>query len=201
MKIFESLDEYYRVHSKFYDITRWSFLFGRSSLSSFLPGLPENPTILDLGCGTGKQLKYLKQLYPGSRITGIDLSEDMLQKASKKFGDEFELVNARYSKERFPENTFDLISASYSLTMMDDLHETIEAIKYHLKPEAYIAAVDFDSSPFPWFMDWMKINHVEMKDNLFNNLARYFPENEFRPRKAYFGLYSYSFFLGLNNSN
>ena len=196
MKVFESQEEYYRVHSKFYDATRWAFLFGRNDLQHFFPELPENPRILDIGCGTGKQLLFLKNVYPNSEIIGIDRSEAMLQKARTKFGKEFDIRNECYSKNTFPANSFDLIVGSYSLTMVDDLRETMESIRYHLKPGGYIAAVDFESSPFNWFMDWMKVNHVEMKDNLFDALSDYFPKNTFESRKAYLGLYTYSFFIG-----
>ena len=201
MKVFESQEEYYRVHSKFYDATRWAFLFGRNSLKDFFPELPEKSRILDIGCGTGKQLLLLRESYPDAEIIGMDRSEAMLRIADQKTGSDFVLRNESYNSKSFSENTFDLIVGSYSLTMVDELQKTLDAILMHLKPGGYIAAVDFDTSPFNWFMDWMKINHVEMKENLFDNLAMYFPENSFKSRKAYFGLYTYSFFLGKNTGD
>lgn len=44
----------------------------------------DNPNILDIACGTGEQSLYLSRHY---RVTGIDLSEEMLQKAREKVTD------------------------------------------------------------------------------------------------------------------
>ena len=43
--------------------------------------------ILDLGCGTGLELEYYFALNPTARVTGIDLSQGMLNALSAKFED------------------------------------------------------------------------------------------------------------------
>ncbi len=43
--------------------------------------------ILDLGCGTGLELEYLYAINPGAAVTGIDLSQAMLDKMKAKFPD------------------------------------------------------------------------------------------------------------------
>ncbi|KAI8940506.1 hypothetical protein NX059_004183 [Plenodomus lindquistii] len=43
------------------------------------------PRIFDLGCGPGNSTAVLKEMWPGSDITGIDNSPDMLDKARTKF--------------------------------------------------------------------------------------------------------------------
>lgn len=198
MNPYSSQDNYYQLHSKFYDLSRWAFLFGRSSLQRLYPELPENPAILDLGCGTGKQLAQLRKYYPDARITGIDRSEPMLDIAKDKLGDSVQLIYSSYIKEIFEENSFDLIVGSYSLTMVEDIEEKLSYVKYHLKPKGNILAVDFDDSPFTWFKEWMMINHVDMKAGLFNILSKLFPDHQIYTRKAYLGLYNYSFFKGTN---
>lgn len=198
MNPYSSQDNYYQLHSKFYDLSRWAFLFGRSSLRRLYPELPDNPAILDLGCGTGKQLEQLRKYYPDARITGIDRSEPMLDIAKDKLGDSVQLIYSSYIKEIFEENSFDLIVGSYSLTMVEDIEEKLSYVKYHLKPKGNILAVDFDGSPFTWFKEWMMINHVDMKAGLFSMLSKWFPDHQIYTRKAYLGLYSYSFFKGTN---
>ncbi|MEM1357475.1 MAG: methyltransferase domain-containing protein, partial [Bacteroidota bacterium] len=76
------LSQYYQFQSRIYDLTRWSFLFGRKHLLASLPFRPTEPLqILEVGCGTGHNLLRLAKKYPEAEITGIDLSTDMLAKA------------------------------------------------------------------------------------------------------------------------
>src|SRR5680860_270801 len=94
----QALQAYYKLHSPIYDATRWSFLFGRRKLISQLPDLPFRRRLLEVGCGTGKNIKYLSSSYPHAHITGIDISPDMLQKASKKISRSapVRLLNKKY---------------------------------------------------------------------------------------------------------
>jgi len=54
--------------------------------------LPPRGHILDIGCGTGRILVYLKE--KGYTVAGIDLSRHMLNAAREKLGDETALVRA-----------------------------------------------------------------------------------------------------------
>ena len=47
----------------------------------------EGARILDLGCGTGLELEYLFAINPDAAVTGIDLSQGMLDKMKSKFPD------------------------------------------------------------------------------------------------------------------
>ncbi|MBO6524066.1 MAG: class I SAM-dependent methyltransferase [Balneolaceae bacterium] len=190
------IKSYYRLHSKFYDATRWVFLFGRDALKKYFPELPDNPKILDVGCGTGKHLVQLQKKYPNADITGIDLSGDMLSFVNHKNVASIKLKNELYSENSFKDNEFDLILCSYSLTMVDDLKSTFEDIQKHLKPNGLVLVVDFDSTLFTLFSKWMKKNHVSFEPNLFKLLDEAFEVEIKSTRKAYFGLYSYSIFLG-----
>ena len=195
----KTIESYYRVHSKFYDSTRWAFLFGRNSISKYFPTLTENTRILDLGCGTGKHLEQLRKKYPNSRITGVDLSPDMLRFVNHSIVDSVEIINEYYSPNIFPEDEFDLIVCSYSITMMDDTDSILNTIKQHLKPSGRLLVLDFDSTPFAWFSKWMKKNHVSFESNLFVLLSECFDVEFKKTRKGWFGLYTYSFFLGVYN--
>lgn len=50
------------------------------------------PRIYDLGCGPGNSTKVLLDAFPSARITGMDSSPDMLEKANAEFSDK-EAVN------------------------------------------------------------------------------------------------------------
>ena len=45
---------------------------------SFLPGLPEYPAILDIGCGSGMQTIDIARLCPKARITAVDVYPPIL---------------------------------------------------------------------------------------------------------------------------
>lgn len=193
-----NIKSYYKLHSSFYDLTRWAFLFGRNSLPNYFPKLEKRARILDLGCGTGKQLVALRSRYPEAEIIGIDLSEEMLAKARSKLDKTIQLKNEIYSGKSFEKNSFDLVVASYSLTMFTDIELTIQAIKTHLKPSGILLVVDFDSTPFSWFRKWMKKNHVSFEPNLFGLMKKHFLVETEVTRKGYFGFYSYLAFIAKN---
>lgn len=190
-----NLKDYYKLHASVYDLSRWAFLFGRNSASKFFSKLAEQPHILDFGCGTGLQLRALSAKYHDANIIGIDQSPEMLNIARKK-NPHIHLKNESYSSVSFSENAFDLIVASYSLSMVDDLVHILEAFKHHLKPGGKLIVVDFDATPFRWFNRWMKTNHVHFDDRLFDNLQHHFATEQIISQKAYLGLYTYSTFVG-----
>lgn len=65
-------------------------------------------TLLDIGCGTGLELEAVYRRFPEARVTGIDLSGDMLARAREKFvGKGFQGIEADYFVHPFPAETFD----------------------------------------------------------------------------------------------
>jgi S-adenosylmethionine-diacylgycerolhomoserine-N-methlytransferase len=193
------VEAYYRFHARIYDATRWSFLFGRENLLDQIPDLPPQPHILEIGCGTGKNIERLSYHFPDASIVGIDLSPDMLQKADERLGatKEVELQLGRYGQNSFDYDSFDLVLVSYSLTMFDaNIEEIFEQICTDLKPNGYIAAVDFNTSPFNWFCRWMEMNHVDFNGHLLPLLKKYFTPSNIEISKAYGGLWSYFQFIG-----
>jgi tRNA (cmo5U34)-methyltransferase len=54
-------------------------------ISSILDYIPDNPgRILELGCGTGIITEMILEKFPDAKITGIDISQEMLRVASEK---------------------------------------------------------------------------------------------------------------------
>lgn len=67
-------------------------------------------SLVDLGCGTGLELEEIFRVNPKVRVTGIDLSMDMLNKLKKKFPeklDQIKLVNQSYFDYDFRTERFD----------------------------------------------------------------------------------------------
>ena len=196
-----NISQYYRIHSYIYDATRWSFLFGRTALVKHIPALPPNPQILEVGCGTGKNIIQLKQRFPDAQITGVDLSPHMLKKARKKITDSSTTFKKmHYSLDNLNKKNYDLILFSYSLTMMGiEYSQIITRIKNDISPNGYLAIVDFHTSPFSWFKNWMEINHVDFSGNLYPRLENNFKSKQISFHRAYLGLWNYFQFIATKN--
>ena len=80
-----------------------------------------NPSILDLGAGTGILTELLHQTHPQSRITLVDMSANMLDKAKNKFNniDNFTYIEDNYLTMDFKEN-YDIIISSLSIHHLND---------------------------------------------------------------------------------
>ena len=84
-----------------------------SELEEFASLLPKNPHILDLGCGAGiPTARFLTER--GIKVTGIDLSEKMLNLARKNVPSA-DFVKMDMNELKFNENTFDGIISVYAL--------------------------------------------------------------------------------------
>lgn len=68
--------------------------------------VPENcRKLLDLGCGTGLELKEIYNRFPYIEVTGIDLCDEMLRKLREKYADKNpELICGDYFTEHFGEH-------------------------------------------------------------------------------------------------
>jgi S-adenosylmethionine-diacylgycerolhomoserine-N-methlytransferase len=194
-----AIAHYYRFHARIYDLTRWTFLRGRADLVRRAAAGRRPRAILEVGCGTGKNLLQLGRLFPEARLTGLDLSPHMLARARAKLkglGARLSLVEAPYDRPVAP-GAFDLVVFSYALSMFNPGWEAaLHAARRDLAPEGAIAVVDFHASPWPRFRRWMGFNHVRLDAHLLPALRRLFPRGEFSAPPAFGGLWSYFLFIG-----
>lgn len=194
------LSQYYRFQSRIYDFTRWSFLFGRNRIIREIPyGQEKQLRILEVGCGTGRNLVALARRFPNAKITGIDLSPDMLRIARKKtaaFGDRINTIEGAFGIDAF-EEAFDLILFSYCLSMVNPGWKTlISDAKLMTRSGGYIAVVDFYNSPLPWFKRHMAGHHVRMEAHLLPEFCRHFKLQKAKVHRAYGGVWRWFHFVG-----
>jgi S-adenosylmethionine-diacylgycerolhomoserine-N-methlytransferase len=192
------IEGYYRWHAQIYDATRWSFLFGRRAILREVAGKPAR--ILEVGCGTGKNLANLCQRYPKADVTGVDLSGAMLERARRKtqaYSDRVRLRQEAYSGAPDGRAGYDLVLFSYALTMFNPGFEAaIDAAWRDLLPGGEMAVVDFHDTGTRAFENWMGVNHVRMNGQLRPLLQARFEPRVDRLETAYGGLWRYLMFVG-----
>jgi S-adenosylmethionine-diacylgycerolhomoserine-N-methlytransferase len=74
------MDAIYARQRHFYDLTRKYYLLGRDRLIARL-NVPVDGTVLEVGCGTGRNLIAVARRYPSARLYGLDISQEMLATA------------------------------------------------------------------------------------------------------------------------
>ncbi len=191
----QRMDRYYRYHSIIYDLTRWSFLFGRQYIVDLAGTHCSNPKrILEVGCGTGKNLKRLHSAFPDAQLTGLDISAPMLRIATSKCSHipNLKLIHTAYDRAIDPK-AFDLILFSYVLSMVNPgFAECLSASRQDLRDGGILAIADFDSSRCNTFKKWMAHNHVLMDSQIRTELQRSGWLNvDQKINPAYGGLWSY----------
>jgi cytosine/adenosine deaminase-related metal-dependent hydrolase/ubiquinone/menaquinone biosynthesis C-methylase UbiE len=83
--------------------------------------------VLDLGCGTGRWLARLAQKAP-SNLQGIDISTEMLERASQKLGNRARLYQGDCSTAPFPAESADIVIASFVVSHLIDPKHLAEQI-------------------------------------------------------------------------
>jgi S-adenosylmethionine-diacylgycerolhomoserine-N-methlytransferase len=149
----DRMNRMYRRQRHFYDGTRRYYLLGRDQLISGLqPDAGAN--VLEIGCGTGRNLVLAAQRYPGARFFGVDVSTEMLTSAItaiSRAGLTSQIRVAHGDGTGFDPwipfgiRQFDHVMISYSLSMIPDWLRVLDAAASRLKPGGRLHIVDFGS--------------------------------------------------------
>ena len=75
------MDRMYRRQRHIYDLSRKFYLLGRDEAIARLSAAPGDK-VLEIGCGTGRNLVKLARAYPHARLFGLDVSREMLATAA-----------------------------------------------------------------------------------------------------------------------
>jgi S-adenosylmethionine-diacylgycerolhomoserine-N-methlytransferase len=181
----DRMNRMYRRQRYIYDGTRRYYLLGRDQM---IAGLRAGPgeSVLEIGCGTGRNLVLAAGLYPDARFFGLDVSTEMLTSAISAISRRGLTSRIRVAhgdatafdpKLAFGVASFDHVMISYSLSMIPTWTKVLEAALGHLKPGGRLHIVDFGSQEkLPGIartllLRWLTLFDVTPRDNLERMLA------------------------------
>jgi S-adenosylmethionine-diacylgycerolhomoserine-N-methlytransferase len=177
---FERMDRMYRHQRYFYDLTRKYYLLGRDRMLREMK-ISDGENVLEIGCGTARNLIILAKKHGGAHFFGLDASAEMLKTAERK-------VNAKHLEnvtlktalaDEFSyddtfglEKKFDACFFSYAVSIIPPWKESIANALENLKAGKSLYIVDFfDQKNLPtWFQrtlkGWLKQFHVKYPKEL-----------------------------------
>ncbi|OBZ93030.1 methyltransferase [Pararhizobium polonicum] len=145
----DRMDRMYRTQRHVYDLTRKYYLFGRDTLIRDLD-VPAGGSVLEIGCGTGRNLALIGRRFPQARLFGLDISAEMLVSAEAKLGKPgrsktvLRVADATdFQPSEFGETGFDRIVISYALSMIPEWEKAIDSAVAALNPDGSLHIADF----------------------------------------------------------
>jgi S-adenosylmethionine-diacylgycerolhomoserine-N-methlytransferase len=145
------MNRMYRWQRHIYDATRRHYLLARDRMIANLRPAA-GAIVLEIGCGTGRNLVHAARRYPHARFFGIDVSTEMLASAKASIAragltDRIGLAQGDAASTNpqilFAVPAFDEVMISYSLSMIPEWRPVLcEAVRL-LKPGGRLHIVDF----------------------------------------------------------
>lgn len=182
----ELMDRVYRRQRYIYDLTRKYYLFGRDKMIADLK-LKPGERLIEVGCGTARNLVKIAKAYPQAQLFGLDASHEMLKSSAetlKRAGlsDRIKLAHGyaeNLSPAMFGETqAFDHCLFSYSLSMIPDWKQALNAASGNLARGGAIHVVDFGDLEGlgalgrKLLLGWLALYHVAPRVELLRNLER-----------------------------
>ncbi|MBV9988681.1 MAG: bifunctional demethylmenaquinone methyltransferase/2-methoxy-6-polyprenyl-1,4-benzoquinol methylase UbiE [Chitinophagaceae bacterium] len=112
--------------------------------------------VLDVATGTADIAILTHQLLHPQKITGIDISEGMLELGRKKLeqlglSSQIELQQGDSEQLAFPANSFDAITVAFGVRNFQDLEKGLQEMLRVLRPGGRLAILEFSRPPNPIF--------------------------------------------------
>jgi S-adenosylmethionine-diacylgycerolhomoserine-N-methlytransferase len=195
------LDSFYSGQAEAYDDFRKRLLQGREELYQTIAA-PAGGVWVDMGGGTASNLEFLGERVKSlGHVYVVDLASSLLAVARKRIADRgwqnVSAVEADATRWR-PEGGADVVTFSYSLTMIPDWYAAIDNALAMLKPGGRIGVVDFfvarkwpgeDAPRHSWFTrsfwpTWFAGDNVFLSPDHVPYLHRQFAVESFEARRA-----------------
>ena len=174
------MDQVYRHQRHIYNLTRKYYLLGRDRLVREL-GARSNESVVEIGCGTARNLIRLAGAYPGAKLYGLDASAEMLLTANESIaraGLKDRILLKHGLAEEMTPGLFGLTEPfhhavfSYSLSMIPDWRAALLAAAHNVRRDGRLHVVDFGDLGGLWpplsraLRAWLRLFHVAPRDEL-----------------------------------
>jgi S-adenosylmethionine-diacylgycerolhomoserine-N-methlytransferase len=174
------MDGVYRHQRYVYDFTRKYYLLGRDRLIRDL-ALQPGERLIEIGCGTARNLILMAERYPGAEFFGLDASAQMLETAAEaivKAGLSHRIRLAQGLAEQLEpslfglDRPFDRAIFSYSLSMIPQWKQALGVAGQSLSASGRAHIVDFgDFAGLAWplaglLRAWLGLFHVEPRSGM-----------------------------------
>ncbi|MBI3734898.1 methyltransferase domain-containing protein [Candidatus Sumerlaeota bacterium] len=135
----EYVEKFYNRYSRYYDLTFGRVSKGGRERAPELLELHPGAKLLEVGVGTGLSLPHMPK---DIEITGIDMSQKMLDEAHKKV-QSLDLAHVKLFKmdatnQEFEDNSFDRVLAAYVVSVVPDPLKLVAEMKRVCKPGGYL---------------------------------------------------------------
>ncbi len=180
------MDAIYRVQRHIYDASRKYYLLGRDGMLDSLDP-PPGGCVLEIGCGTGRNLILAADRYPSARFYGFDVSAAMLETAEASVARaglshciRLAQADARRldTQALFGVPSFSRVFISYALSMIPPWREALDRAFAAVGPGGSLHIVDFgEQSRLPsafraGLRAWLRKFSVEPRAELEAELRR-----------------------------
>ena len=181
-----AMDGIYRFQRHIYDVTRRYFLLGRDQMLDGL-NIPKNGTVLEIGCGTGRNLIGAARRYRSAKLYGLDISEEMLKSASANImrdGFQRRIILAHAdatdfsAQKTFGVAKFDRVFFSYTISMIPHWQAALDQALVCVADGGELHIVDFGQcgrlpSIFRrGLFAWLNLFHVSPRQQLASHVKR-----------------------------
>ena len=179
------MDRIYAGQRHIYDLTRKYYLFGRDRMIDRLD-LQPGGTVLEVGCGTGRNLIRAARAWPDARFYGLDISAAMLTTARAKVaaaGLSGRITLAQADAADFDPVAlfglarFDRVVFSYTLSMIPPWRAALQQGLAVTAANGRLAVMDFGTQggwPAWWrtaFLAWLRHFDVTPRADLAEEVA------------------------------
>ena len=155
----ESMNTFYAPQAQLYDSYRHRMLHGRSLMAACLP-IKKGGIWVDVGGGTAFNLEYCADVLAAfERVYVVDVCDHLLVQAERRIAQhgwknvtciQRDVCQAGILTEEESAQGCDLVTFSYSLTMIPQWKEALDAAYKMLKPGGILAICDFTVLPAPF---------------------------------------------------
>ena len=147
----EKFDEIAQKYDRFNDVITFGMHRYWKKFVVRQTGLRAGDDCLDLCCGTGDISREILRQHPDCKVTGLDLSTEMLKiaESKKSYSSGIKYLHGDAMNIPFPDTNFDAVTIGYGLRNVPNLNGCLREILRVLKPGGVLVSLDVGKVRLP----------------------------------------------------